>query len=66
MGINWLEKRNQIESLYHNLELVRSNMKSLITKNLENLTSDNLYLLELEEEKILSRIIKLKTIAQMT
>ena len=61
MGIHLQHRRNQIESLYHHLELVRLNMKTLITNNLENLTSDNLHILELEEEKILSRILKLKT-----
>ena len=64
MGVQWLERRKQIESLYHHLELVRANMKSLITNNHENFTPDNIQLLEIEEEKILSRIVKLKTLAQ--
>ena len=64
MGVQWLDRRQQIESLYHHLELVRANMKALITNNLENLTPDNVQLLEMEEEKILSRIVKLKALAQ--
>ena len=64
MGVQWYERRQQIESLYHHLELVRANMKALITKNHANLTPDNIELLEIEEEKILSRIVKLKVLAQ--
>jgi type III secretory pathway lipoprotein EscJ len=62
MEIQYSYRREQIEKLYYNLEIVRSNMKDLITNNLENLTPDNLHILELEEEKILSRILKLKTL----
>jgi len=65
MELQLHERRNQIEAMYHNLEIVRSNMRSLITNNFENLTSDNLHLLELEEEKLLSRIIKLKTLLRI-
>ena len=39
-------------------------MKALITNNHANLTPDNIQLLEIEEEKILSRIVKLKVLAQ--
>ena len=56
------ERRNQIERLYHRLEMVRALMKALIIDNLENLTSDNIHILEMEEERIISRIIRLKTI----
>ena len=59
------ERRSQIENLYQHLELVRLNMRSLINDNIENLTSDNLYLLEMEEEKLINKIIKLKTILEI-
>ena len=47
--------------MYRKLELVRLDMKFLLINNTECLTSDNIHLLEMEEEAILGKIIKLKT-----
>lgn len=66
MGVQFQRRRNQIENLYHHLEDVRTNMRSLITNNLDNLTLDNLHILEMEEERILSRILKLKTMLNLS
>jgi len=63
MSIFMLERRRQIEGLYRQLELVRLKQKELIISNIELLTSDNISLLELEEEHLLSRILRLKTVS---
>ena len=60
MGIYFLDRRRKIEGVYRELEFVKSQMKSLIMMNTEQLTSDNIRLLELEEEKLLGRIVQLK------
>ncbi|MCW8850453.1 MAG: hypothetical protein OQJ81_10785 [Melioribacteraceae bacterium] len=60
MSLYFLEKRRQIEGLYRQLELVRNKQKDLIAKDIEKLTTDNISLLELEEEYLLSKILKLK------
>ncbi len=65
MGLHLLERRRQIESIYRSLEIVRYNMRSLLTDNVENLTLDNIQILELEEEKLLSRIVKLKSLLRV-
>ena len=62
MSLQLLRNRRQIEKLYHGLEMVRANMKSLILDNIENLSAENMTQLEKEEEKLLSRIVMLKTI----
>lgn len=63
MGIFMLERRRQIEGLYRQLELVRRKQKNLIISDTEYLTIDNINLLEIEEENLLSRILKLKATA---
>ena len=62
MSLQLLRNRRQIEKLYHGLEMVRANMKSLILDNIENLTAENMTQLEKEEEKLLNRIVMLKSI----
>ena len=61
MSLFFLEKRRKIENMYRKLELVRLDMKFLLINNTECLTSDNINLLEMEEEALLGKIIKLKT-----
>jgi len=61
MSLFFLERRREIEGMYGMLELVRLDMKFLLINNTDCLTSDNINLLELEEEMLLSKIIKLKT-----
>lgn len=63
MGIFMLERRRQIEGLYRQLELVRRKQKNLIISDTEYLTIDNINLLEIEEENLLSRILRLKATA---
>ena len=58
-----LERRRQIEGLYRQLELVRRKQKNLIISDTEYLTIDNINLLEIEEENLLSRILRLKATA---
>jgi hypothetical protein len=58
-----LERRRQIEGLYQQLDLVRRKQKNLIISNIEYLTLDNINLLEIEEENLLSRILRLKATA---
>ncbi len=60
MSIFMLERRRQIEGLYRQLELVRKKQKNLLVSDTEYLTVDNIHLLEIEEETLLSRILKLK------
>ena len=60
MSIFMLERRRQIEGLYRQLELVRRKQKNLLVSDTEYLTVDNIHLLEIEEETLLSRILKLK------
>jgi hypothetical protein len=55
-----LERRRQIEGLYRQLELVRMKQKNLLISDTEYLTIDNIHLLDIEEESLLSRILKLK------
>ena len=62
MSIFMLERRRQIEGLYRQLELVRMKQKNLLISNTEYLTIDNIHLLDIEEETLLSRILKLKAI----
>ena len=62
MSLQLLRNRRQIEKLYNGLEMVRANMKSLILDNIENLTAENMTLLEQEEEKLLGRIVMLKSL----
>lgn len=61
MSIFMLERRRQIEGLYRQLELVRRKQKNLLVSDTEYLTVDNIHLLEIEEETLLSRILKLKS-----
>ena len=61
MSLFFLETRREIEAMYRKLEVVRLDMKFLIINSIERLTSDNINLLELEEELLLGKIIKLKT-----
>ena len=61
MRLFFLETRREIEAMYRKLEVVRLDMKFLIINSTERLTSDNINLLELEEEVLLGKIIKLKT-----
>ena len=63
MGFFMLERRRQIEGLYQQLDLVRRKQKNLIISNIEYLTLDNINLLEIEEENLLSRILRLKATA---
>lgn len=63
MGIFMLERRRQIEGLYQQLDLVRRKQKNLIISNIEYLTLDNINLLEIEEDNLLSRILRLKATA---
>ncbi len=58
-----LERRRQIEGLYRQLEMVRRKQKNLLISNTEFLTLDNINFLEMEEENLLSRILKLKATA---
>ena len=60
MSLNFLEKRRQVEGLYRQLDLVRSKQKKLFTFEVEKLTFDNINLLEMEEEYLLNKILKLK------
>ena len=62
MSILVLEKRRKMEFLYRELERVRNQMKSLLTINVDELTIGNIRLLELEEEKLLSKLLKMKTL----
>lgn len=63
MSLYFLEKRRKIEGLYQQLELVRNKQKELILIDMEKLTSDNINFLELEEEVLLTKILKLKMTA---
>lgn len=63
MGFFMLERRRQIEGLYQQLDLVRRKQKNLIISNIEYLTLDNINLLEIEEDNLLSRILRLKATA---
>ncbi len=63
MSIFMLERRRQIEGLYRQLEMVRRKQKNLLISNTEFLTLDNINFLEMEEENLLSRILKLKATA---
>lgn len=63
MSLFFLEKRRKIEGLYQQLELVRNKQKELILIDMEKLTSDNINFLELEEEVLLTKILKLKMTA---
>ncbi len=60
MSLNFLEKRRQVEGLYRQLDLVRSKQKKLFVMDVEKLTFDNINLLEMEEEYLLNKILKLK------
>lgn len=60
MSLNFLEKRRQVEGLYRQLDEVRNKQKKLIIWEVENLTFHNINLLEMEEEYILNKILKLK------
>ena len=63
MSLYFLEKRRKIEGLYQQLEPVRNKQKELILIDMEKLTSDNINFLELEEEVLLTKILKLKMTA---
>jgi hypothetical protein len=65
MSIIHLTNRRKIESLYDGLEIIRRKMRSLMLDNIENLTLENLIQLEKQEEKILHRIMKLKSLLHM-
>ena len=60
VSLNFLEKRRQVEGLYRQLDLVRSKQKKLFAFEVEKLTFDNINLLEMEEEYLLNKILKLK------
>jgi hypothetical protein len=62
MSMFILEKRRQVEKIYKELDSVRSKMKMMFTFNIDNLTFANLQLLEKEEEYLLSKILKIKTL----
>lgn len=62
MGIYLLEKRREIEGLYKRLEIIRHQLKCLISSTSEYATPDNINLLEYEEESVLTKIIKLKSL----
>lgn len=63
MSIQFLERRREIEGLYKKLKIIREQINFLINGHSEYATPDNIGLLELEEESILTRIVKLKNFA---
>lgn len=64
LSIYFLEKRREIEGVYKELANVKSQMKALLFDSTDNLTSENIRLLELEEEKLLSKIVRLKAMLE--
>ena len=60
MSLYFLEKRRKIEGLYRKLEQIREEIKNLALNNSEYATPENINFLEIEEESIIARILKLK------
>ena len=62
MSLYFLEKRRTIEGLYRKLEQVREQIKNFAITNSEYATPENISFLEMEEESIITKILKLKNL----
>ena len=62
MSLYFLETRRKIEGLYRKLAQVREQIKNLTLTNSEYATPENISFLEMEEESIITKILKLKNL----
>jgi hypothetical protein len=62
MSLIYLKKRREIEGIYKKLELLRSDMKTMMVFGNEQFTLGNINLLEMEETKLINRLLRLKSL----